>query len=184
MNYFRLTDDIQFPKRWYLGDVKDVDNWALSTARQGVELPDAVEIEVYQQGKPMDFTLTEAYVVPVVSRKLREALGDLPGARFIEATVDGAAKGDHFVMFVESTVECVDESRSEFEKFTADDPVRPDKAGQFRAFFELLVDPVRARASGLSVFRLARFTAAIIVDERVKKIFESVGATGAVMTAV
>ena len=29
MKYFRLTDDVHYPERWHLGEIEEIDNWAL-----------------------------------------------------------------------------------------------------------------------------------------------------------
>lgn len=184
MKYFRLKDDVHFPNRWYLGDVKHVDNWALVAGRLPPDATSELAVEVYRAGHQMDFTLTEAYGVPIVSAKMRKALGDLPGVRFLNAKVEGEPSNAYFVMLIESAVDCVDESRSEFEQFTADDPVRPDKAGQYRAFFSLVLDKAKAGAAGRPIFRLARFEVAIIVNDDVKKAIEKAGISGALMGEV
>jgi hypothetical protein len=184
IEYFRLTDDVHFPKRWYLGDVRNADNWAL-VAGNFADPRQPLAVEVYREGDEMDFTLTEAYGVPIVSGKLRKALGDLPGVRFLPIEVEGKTlQQSYFAMLIESIVDCVDESRSEFEKFEVGDRVRPDKAGQYRAFFRLVVDKARAMTAGRPVFRLARFEVAIIVSGDVRRIINSVGTRGAVMSEV
>lgn len=185
MKYFRLTDDIHFPNRWYLGDVKNVDNWTLVAGRLPPGAPSDLKVEVYRAGEKMDFTLTEAYGVPIVSARLQQVLGNLPGIRFLNAKIEGEyKKSSYFAMLIESTVNCVDESRSEFEKFTADDPVRPDKAGQYSAFYQLFLDKAKAIASGRPIFRLGRFEVAIIVNADVKRAIEEAGVSGAVMVEV
>ncbi|AKU91162.1 hypothetical protein AKJ08_1549 [Vulgatibacter incomptus] len=128
----------------------------------------------------MDFTSSEAYGVPIVSARMRNALGNPPGVRFLNARIEGQDESDrYFVLLIESTVECVDESHSEFEQFTVDDPVRPDKAGQFKAFFKLVLDKAKASASGRPIFRLARFDLAIIVNADVKRAIEEARVVGA-----
>lgn len=185
VTYFRLTDDIEFRKRWYLAEVKDVDNWALCAGQISKTVPQILEIEVRRAGRSMDFTLTEGYALPVASTKLRVALGNPPGITFLEARLGKDAKGDpHYIMVIEPKVECVDESRSEFDIFTPDDPVRPDLAGEYRGFFKLAIDKAKASASGLSIFRLARFDVAIIVNAQIKSAIETANCTGAKFTEV
>lgn len=180
MKYFRLTDDVEFSNRWYLAAVKGVDNWALFGGQIPDGIPNPLEIETRRAGQPMDFTLTGGYMLPVVSTKLRAAIGSPPGITFLEASLGKGAKGDlHYIMVIEPRVECVDESRSEFEVFTPDDPVRPDLAGEYSGFFKLVIDKMKAAASGQGIFRLARFDVAIIVSAQIKSSIEAAKCTGA-----
>lgn len=184
MSHFRLRDDVHVDGRWYLGDVRAIDNWSLVSGSTLSSLPQSFAVEIDQDGNEMDFTLTEAFGVPIVSGKLKDALAHLTSVRFVPVTLSGRkTSSPYFVMLIESLVECVDEARSEFEQFGPDDPVRPDLAGQFKAFYELILDGKKAAAAD-PMFRLARFPSAIIVSEAVKRIFERVGATGAIMQGV
>jgi len=75
-------------------------------------------------------------------------------------------------------IRCVDEQRSVFEKFTIDDPVRPDKAGQYRYFDKLVLDR-RAIPPDAHFFRIDGWRIALIVSEVVKNAMERVGCYGA-----
>lgn len=182
MTYYRLEDDIDAPRRWYLGDVRGVDNWALVVGDVPADLLEPVEVEVDREGRPMDLTFTEVYRLPVVSSGLRAALGDLPGVRFLPAR--SGSRGDEWFVLVLRPVECVDEARSEFEVFTADDPVRPDLAGTYSAFYELVIDRRKALARGLPMFRVARFLPAVVVDDAVAAVLRAPGLTGVRLTEV
>ena len=61
----------------------------------------------------------------------------------------------NFLMIIETQIDCVDEERSDFDKYDFDDPVRPDLAGNYRSFFNLVVDP--ARIGPHHVFRLKKY---------------------------
>ena len=185
VRYFRLTDDINVPNRWYLGDVRNADNWLLASGKALADPHADLKVEVYRHGDAMDFTLTEAYGIPIVSSKVKDGLADLPGVRFLPVTVVGTnLLQSYFIVLIEYTVDCVDEDASEFETFSADDPVRPDKAGQYKAFFKLVVDKGKAKAAGKPVFRLAKFEVAIIVNADVKGVLDAVGTRGAAMVEV
>ena len=47
MSYYELTDDINFPNRWYLGDIAFADNWELA---QHLDPEREYEVEVYRDG--------------------------------------------------------------------------------------------------------------------------------------
>jgi hypothetical protein len=144
-----------------------------------------LEVDVRELGRPMDFTLNEIFQVPVVSGRVRELFSDLFGALFLPAHVAAdSVVGDYFVMTGLSCVDCVDESRSQFQKFEVNDPVRPDLAGSYNGFTKLSIDSARASEAGLSIFRIRGYTRGIIVDELVRERFETLGLTGAVFSDV
>ncbi|MCD5977721.1 imm11 family protein [Pseudomonas quasicaspiana] len=174
MNYYRLKDDVQYPGRWLLGDVLDVDNWVLVSQGGGAG---PVQIELYRDGVELDFTFSEVYGVPVVSAKVKNILIGLPGLEFIPASVvPPISSRDFYIVVVSKQVDCVDEDKSEFTKFEINDPVRPDKAGQYRGFMNLKLDPLKV--AGMNIFRVAKFNVAIVVSETIKKSFEAAAVTG------
>ncbi|NOH29415.1 imm11 family protein [Vibrio mediterranei] len=181
MKYFELNDDINFPNRWYLGDISEVDNWELSTS-----IPQGsanLKIELVRDGDEMDFTITEAYGVPIVSLKVREALNGIQGIAFIPVQVLGKkCTTEYFILVTSNIVECVDEENSEFQKFDKNDPVRPDKAGEYRAFMKLRLDA--RKIVDIDIFRLMKFEVAVIVSEQVKERLESVSTTGLGLTVL
>lgn len=174
MIYYRLKDNVEYPNRWYLGDILDVNNWDL--ASDVPEIDRELEIELYQDGEEMDFTLSEVYGIPVVSRKVKKELECYSEVRFIPLLLEGVESGQYFAMVTKSVVECVDEESSEFQKFEINDPVRPDKAGDYRAFMVLRLN--QNNIGDVNIFRLKKFETAIIVSERVRNKLEAIGVTG------
>ena len=181
MKFYLLEDDIYFPNRWHLGEIEPIENWPLTmgtTPALPAPLP-RLKVEVYQDGAEMDYTTTGGYGIPIVSSRLKNALGTPPGIRYLPVEIAGHAdKGPHFAMVIQALVDCIDESRSEFEQFTPTDPVRPDKAGDYKAFFHLALDTEKAHAAGSSVFRLAKYDIAIVVNEVAMQALTSPGLTG------
>lgn len=175
MKYFKLNDDVNVPGRWYLGEVYEVDNWQLLSS-----LPpqhSGYSLELVRDGSEMDFTFSEIYGLPIVSRRAKDVLDDIDGLAFIPVEVKGKkCSSSYFVLVIEKTIECVDEVRSEFEMFEKDDPVRPDLAGSFSGFFCLKVDS--NKIMGEDFFRIKRHEISVIVSQRVKNRLESIGATG------
>ncbi len=171
MKYYRLQDDINFKNRWYLGDVS-----GLSLKFKGensLSFEDA-RIEVYEEGEPMDFTIVEGNGPPVVSKVLKEVLvQNCQGISFIPVTIisESNLNSEYFILVIEEEVDCVDESLSDYQKFEINDPVRPDKAGDYRAFFKLIVD--ESTLNDKQMFRLMKFNIAIIVNEELKEVLES-----------
>ena len=70
----------------------------------------------------------------------------------------------------------MDESKSVFEKWQADDPVRPDLAGQYKGIYKLYIDPNRVKQN--TIFRLGKSDDIIIINENFKNHFEKSGITG------
>ncbi len=177
MKYYRLKDDIEYPNRWYLGDILDVDGWELLSSVPKID--NKLDVELYQDGDEMDFTLSEVYGIPIVSEKVKQALEFLSEIRFIPLTVTrrrDSCNSQYFAMVILLDVDCVDEGMSEFQKFEINDPVRPDKAREYRSFTTLRLNP--ENILGIDIFRLKKFETAIIVSEQVKTILEAIGATG------
>ena len=174
MKYFRLRDNIQHPHRWYLGDVLGEDNWSLATQPAAA---DRLIVELGHAGTRLDFTLTNAFALPVVSLAIMDKLSVYPAVHFTPVQIgEGSSHGEFFLMTISTILDCVDEEKSRFDKFLPNDPVRPDKAGDYSAFFKLIINP--AKTSGFEIFRLARFETAIVVSERVKDSLEHLSLTG------
>ncbi|MBE2898413.1 hypothetical protein HPC37_06230 [Pasteurellaceae bacterium 20609_3] len=84
-------------------------------------------------------------------------------------------------MVIHNEIDCVDEERSEFTKFEEDDPVRPDLAGEYDGFYKLKLDYSRINKE---LFRLGKFSIAIIISERLKKLLMENNITGIEFTEV
>jgi len=174
VHFYSLNDDINFPDRWYLGDVINVDNWSLL---KFVDTNKTYQVKIYQLGQQMDFSQNEAYGVCIVSEKFKQALAGIPDVNFAKAeVVDSEVDTEYYIMSVPSVVKCIDEERSEFQKFEVNDPVRPDKAGEYRGFFKMVVN--RQACESNSVFRVAGFDIEIIVSSEIKKALEKENVTG------
>ncbi|WP_312531721.1 imm11 family protein [Paracoccus sp. (in: a-proteobacteria)] len=197
MKYFRLVDDMweeTSQDRWIFGRFK------YETERANYEFidppieymaPCTYPIELRREGKPTDFSFTmDPGNVPILSTKAKNALAGIPEVDrpyhdvVIEPICIENTKvvGTYFVMIIETQVACVDEARSRFEKYIKDDPVRPDKAGQYRYFYELVLDPTKTESR--HIFRLKDHLSTIIVSEEVKLRFENAGVTGAKFESV
>jgi hypothetical protein len=181
MKYFLLRDDVYFPLRWHLGEIIQVeDNW-LFTAGNPIQLdniPDSLQISLYKDGIPMDYTTNGAFSVPVVSDKIRLQLDGVKGLQFIPVEISSKnVFTNFFIMVVGKVICCVDEEESVFGKFVKNDPIRPDKEGQYSWFTKLIIK--KDKAQNEDVFRIKNAENYIIISERVKAALEDVGATGA-----
>lgn len=189
MKYYLLSDDINFSKRWYLGDVRHIENWLFVEPPLEFMEPCTYTIDVFQDGNQMDYTEANGSV-PILSHAVKKALEGIPEIDepysnvVIEPMVIGNKEvdNDYFVMIVETQLDCVDEHKSIFQKYEVNDPVRPDKAGDYRSFISLVIDP--KKAEGKHIFRLKKRLGAIVVSEYVKDRFENAGISGAKFESV
>ena len=173
MKYYRLLEDMNSADRWYLGKIENINNWITHSD----VLPDSLDINLVQDGPEIDFTLTENYVVPIISQRLKEKLMAVSNIRFVSVKPIGKkCIYTYFAMIVEKVVDCIDEEKSKFEKFQNNDPIRPDMAGQYSAFFDMKID--KEKIEGLDIFRIENFEIAIVVSENIVNKLHSYGVRG------
>lgn len=79
-------------------------------------------------------------------------------------------------MNILNEVDCLDENFSEFDKFTIDDEVRPDLAGKYKSINKMVLK--RDKIPKFGIFRLGKYSVAVIVNESIKNAFEKNGITG------
>ena len=135
-------------------------------------------------GQALDYTTTSDASVPICSFEFLSAISGFPGLTAFPVTIEGLrnlATSYHILHFWDE-VDCVDEEKSNFEKFTFDDPVRPDLAGRYRAFFKLVIDA--RRAEDKHIFRIARSGVEVIVSDAVKSCLDDRGLRGLVFEPV
>lgn len=197
MRFYLLRDDMwleKSSKRWIF------DRFKYPTARANFEFVDPpteymepciYPIDLRRDGLPTDFSFTmDSGNVPIISEKARSALSGLPEIEdpFRNVVIEPIrienknVDQDYFVMIIETQLDCVDEEKSEYQKYEKNDPVRPDKAGQYRSFFNLIIDP--SKTVNHHIFRLKKHLSSIIVSEEVKRRLEAAGVTGAVFESV
>ncbi|WP_236215190.1 imm11 family protein [Metapseudomonas otitidis] len=190
MKYYLLRQDNEILYKWVLGDVRYVNNWHFSNPPVNFMEPGRYTLDVRFDGDEVDYSLAGYASVPVLSAKACGALSGLPeidepyrNVVFEPVEIEGKhVIQDYFLMIVETQIDCVDEERSDFSKYDFSDPVRPDMAGDYRSFFNLVVDP--ARIGSHHIFRLKKYLGALIVSEEIKLRFESAGVTGAAFESV
>ncbi|WP_300445238.1 DUF1629 domain-containing protein [uncultured Mameliella sp.] len=184
MRYYLLNDDKHFPDRWFLGAIEHADNWRfLKPEMQDME-PGRYTLHLQREGTPMDYTQTLLYGLPVLSEKARNSLRGIPEVdepfkNVVMEPVDingGPWATLYYLMIVETRFDCVDEVRSEFRKFEENDPVRPDKAGEYAIFTNFVIDP--DKTEGRHIFRVSTYQSALIVSEEVKRRFEEEQVSG------
>jgi hypothetical protein len=172
MRYYRLLDDINYPDRWYLGEIEGPgSNWQFT---DGMKLDQAsvkdLKLSVYQAGKPMYYTITEGYGVPIVSEKIRRQLEGFPRIQFIPVNIFGEdVDMNYYIMVVITKLDCVNEELSVFGKFEENDLVGPDLVGQYSWFTKLIVDPNKRNKE--EIFRINKAENYLVVSERIRHAF-------------
>ncbi|MHA3916281.1 imm11 family protein [Halovulum sp. GXIMD14793] len=197
MKYYLLRDDMwldQSAERWVFDCFKyETDRANFEFVDPPVEYmePCTYPIDLHRDGVPTDFSFTmDSGNIPILSRT---AVGALSGLAEVDEPYhhvvfepvkieNKQVTQEYFVMIIETQIDCVDETKSEFQKYEVNDPVRPDRAGEYRSFFNLVVDP--SKIGDRHIFRLRKHLGSIIVSEEVKRRFEDAGVTGAVFESV
>lgn len=190
MKYYLLRQDLSLSEKWVLGDVRHVDNWKFSDPPVNFMEPGRYTLDVRFDGVEVDCSLAGYASVPVLSERARDSLIGLPevdqpyqNVVFEPVDIEGKqVSKNYFLMIIETQIDCVDEELSRFTKFSVDDPVRPDIAGQYRAFYNLAID--RSKVGGRHIFRIKKYLGAIVVSEDVKRRFEVAGVVGVVFESV
>jgi hypothetical protein len=177
MRYFDLTDELSIPGRWHLGDVMrggDSMKVKLESRRPVADGP--VDVMVTDKGRSLDFSLT-AYNVPIASDRLALAIALVAGADLQRLPAVIGGRRGYEVLHCTHLVDCLDEGRTEFTKWTKDD-FRPDKAGEYHIVRGLTVDTDRIPPDA-HFFRIAGWAVALIVSEELKAAMEHAGCLGA-----
>ncbi len=174
-----MIDDVELPNRWYLKSPRDgrgrpIDPESFRRATS-VSLVAPLALATRRDGTPLDFTFAD-FDMPVVSVRTLEILSAVALQMFqaFRARVDGYS-GEYAIVNFLRVCACLDESKSEFIKWTKADN-RADKIGQYRQISRLVIDPVPAR--NLDVFRLDGWRIALLVSERIQQAFVEGKVTG------
>lgn len=176
MRYFELTDDVHVPTRWHLGEVVDGEARA-PRLHAGLRFPGGtLHVGISRPGMPLDFSLT-SFAVPIARVSLADAFEQVAGAdvQRLPVMVDGATGFE--VLNVVRVVRCLDESRSQFLKWTERDH-RADLAGQYRMVTRLKVVGPEIPV-GVHAFRIEAWPIALVVSEQLKAAMEHAGCLGA-----
>ncbi|WP_065880562.1 imm11 family protein [Pseudomonas sp. 24 E 1] len=190
MKYYWLRQDMMMADKWTLGDVRHVNNWHFREPPVNFMEPGTYTLDVRFESAEADYSLAGYASVPVLSSKACQALSGLPEVDEPYCNVvfepvliaNKEVRGTYFLMIIETQIDCVDEQRSNFKKFEPNDPVRPDLAGEYRAFTRLVIDP--GKIGDQHIFRVKKYSGAIVVSEEVKHRLETVGAVGMLFESV
>jgi hypothetical protein len=170
--FHRVLDDVDHPGRWHLrapvtAGGEPVDPWPFTAATPLDGLPE-LQLPVRYAGVPLDFTFA-GFDVPVVSAPVRRALAGLPSGSVqwigVQVTGQPVPVTTFAILNVLRKARCLDESRSEFVKWSVADR-RPDRTGSYRMVTRLAIDPERAPSD---IFRIEGWEVALIVSDLVRQ---------------
>lgn len=177
---YHLSDDMTIHGRWVVGMLKNAGQCLHLIFGQRVE-GRALEAEV-TPGEPLEFSLT-SMCEPIVTEPLANIISTVAGSD-VEVLPVRLSDGQqhYYAINVLADADCLDESSSDFAKWTEQD-ARPDLAGEYRYVRHLRLDSRRVPPE-LNIFRVRRWPLAIIVSSLLKASMESIDHRGAVFEDV
>ena len=163
------------PDMWFLDEPRDVTGRELDArdfrSGQVYRGPQPVVVPVGQPGRETAFSLG-AFDMPVVSSDAWEVIEAIApnDVQPIPVTVPNA-KRTFSILNVIALLDCLDEGRSDFTRWTEEDN-RPDRLGEIHVMWQLFVDPTRTGDHHL--FRVKGWHFALLVSEALKSALEKV----------
>lgn len=171
--FYRLLDDMLVPQRWVLGEPQGGSDW-IDPSQFIAGVPASIEspltFEVLKPGRPLELSLAHLGV-PVVTQRAADLLVSVsdPQVQLIPVSVEGHP-GPFFIANATRLADCVDEQTSKGVRKWRMEDGQPKKVGDYQGFEALRIDP--DRTGDLDLFRVARYTIALIVSERLKRAME------------
>ncbi|NBD08077.1 imm11 family protein [Corallococcus silvisoli] len=186
--YFDLSEDVETPGRWYLGDpvheqgVEVEDPW-MFRAGKPVHVPTRLRIPIDEPGRPLDFSAAGIGQAPILHVKLATIFATLAPNDVQLLSVDIQGQPEQFSMLVATRlIRCIDVHASEEARYWEPEDGRPEKLGQYRSVYGMRIDP--SQVGDAKVFRTWGWSIALIVSDDIKTALERTGATGMHFTEV
>jgi hypothetical protein len=190
MDYYEIKADFyNFPNQYFITEISNFNNpkaqlnWDDFLKNYSTDRHEKYIATIESGNEEVDFSTT-LYGFCIVSEKFAQLLERIQIDDFLIVPLSFEKQlTQRFYLLVDFlTYDCVDEVNSEFQKFIENDPVRPDLAGQYRAFFKLTIDA--SKVDNADLFRLEKEKTTIIVSQRIKNIYEENNLKGACFTKV
>jgi hypothetical protein len=175
--FSQLRDDMYIGGRWHLGEVSlPGGETPVLDAALPFSSTHLLEGRVSHPGVALDFSLT-SFGVPVASKRIGEVFKSVADSdvQCLDLRIPG--HGGLVAINCTRTIRCIDESRSEFIKWTPEDH-RPELAGEYRQVTKLSLD-VASIPLDVQCFRVKGWLVAIIISETLKDAMELAGCRGA-----
>jgi hypothetical protein len=190
MNYYEIKADFyEFPNQYFITEIDGFDNpraqldWDEFLLEYLLNKQKKYFATIESGEQEVDFTTT-FYGFCVVSEKFANllALEKISDCLIVPLAFDKVLSQKFYLLVDSLRYDCVDEINSDFQKFLENDPVRPDLAGRYRAFFKLIIDA--SKTENADFFRLVNEDATVIVSQKIKEIYDNNNLTGASFTKV
>jgi hypothetical protein len=175
MNYYELLDELYIPKkRWFLGSINFDGEWEFwkYVSPGEVDIPTKqLFVKTRRKGLSLDFTMAD-FELLIINEKVKNLIAN-EEVQFIPVKLEEEpnSKINYYLLVVNKEIECVDESESIFVKWGKDDSIRPDKAGKYKSFEKLILNPDGIPEEA-NIFRLKKYDRLIVISEKLKLWFE------------
>lgn len=179
MKYYSLTEDMRSGNKWYLGEINDLlftEQWGFTT-EPFFKLDQELNIEVSINGYRTDYTENLTYGVPIVSLDAKKVLDEF-NIEFSLCHIfenNNEVELPYYAMGVD-ILDCINEDMSDYIKYQENDPVIPDRKGDYKMFNKMVL---KKSVLGKShIFRIKGYLVFLVVSEEFKHKVESKGLTG------
>lgn len=177
MKYYKLCDDLE--GRWAIGhfEFNEGDNvWTFTKAGTKDALRYVPKAWIREHGRRVNITYGD-FDVLIVDNYAKDCFSPQEALFFPIEIADRPDRSvNYYIMKILHEVECVDLELSEYDLWEVNNPIRPDKAGSFKAIYKLVVDT--SRDIEWNIFRIKRFNIEIVVSEMLKEKLEKKSITG------
>ncbi|MEZ4786697.1 MAG: hypothetical protein R2790_02145 [Flavobacterium haoranii] len=181
MEYYKLTANLsKNPKALDFTNVLNYSDFEIRKINSDIEneivFKDNFKIEVdTDSGKnELDYNLSYQGLV-IVSQKLKSILeNENVNIQFIKIDVTNLElRNEYYAIKLVDFLDCVDETKSEFEYYPSDNILKKDKYKNLKRYY---IDSTKVGKS--KIFRLIKYFPQIIITEDLKKVFEENKITG------
>jgi hypothetical protein len=177
--YYRLLNELNAPNdRWFLGKVNfdgEWDFWKYLSAGGAEVAHKDLSVSVREWGRKLDFTFAD-FDLPIVNEKVAELMPQ-DDVQFLPVEIEGHVFFQkYFIMLIKNELDCVDETKSVFDRWEENNLIRPDKAGKYKTFYKLYVQSDKIGKQG--IFRIKDYNTIIIMNDELKKKFDKLNISG------
>ena len=173
--FFRVLE-VPDPDRWYLGDTLMLDgeellNALFSSGKRVMHPPRPLYVAIEVPGYETKYNFSSLNTT-IVEVGLGGAIEQLAGDQVqrIPVVVDGR-EGLYEILNVCNLIDCIDEERSDFEKWTEEDDW-PERLGEYKMFLDCWIDDAMIPPD-THMFRLANWEVVVLVSEEMKQLLSS-----------
>ena len=177
--FFKLTDDMDVPRRWLLGTPVDsqnrkVSDWDFKKGKP-VQVEGPLKIPIKLKGRPLDYSWA-GVMIPVFHVKVTSIFSERAPSdvQLIPADIEGQPE-PYFVLVATRLIRCIDETASRVRFWKPEHGV-PEKVGHYIGMDRLRID--KTQVGNAKVFRPEGWPVALLLSEDIKDALEQMGATG------